>query len=112
MRGAELKFLSGVFRKSRWGEESDEDLRLGETIRDYWTRFAKSGNPNGLRGPYWLAFDARNELCLEIGRAIKSRAAPDRDVAPELHVRGQRFCVFSSHLRSDPLKSAHDRDRC
>ena len=38
--GAELKFISSVFRKSSWGVPSDEDLTLAEVMTTYWTRFA------------------------------------------------------------------------
>jgi para-nitrobenzyl esterase len=40
VHGSELKFISGVFLKSRWGVPSEEALRLAETMSEYWTRFA------------------------------------------------------------------------
>jgi para-nitrobenzyl esterase len=44
---------------------------LAEAMADYWTNFAKSGNPNGATLPTWLPYDSRHERALELGDEIK-----------------------------------------
>jgi para-nitrobenzyl esterase len=48
--GEELNFLSNSF-PTDWMHDKDEES-LGQTVRIYWTQFAKTGNPNfsGLAG--------------------------------------------------------------
>jgi para-nitrobenzyl esterase len=79
VHSAEVKFISGVFRKSFWGPTSSEDLRLAETMGEYWTRFAATGDPNGPGLPKWPAYDAKTDLCLEIGRVMRAVPVPHRD---------------------------------
>ena len=79
VHGAELKFISGFFRQSFWGVPSEEALRLVETVSGYWTRFAATGDPNGPGLPKWPVYDAKSDLCLEIGRVVKTVAVPHRD---------------------------------
>jgi para-nitrobenzyl esterase len=79
IHGAELKFLSGVFRKSFWGEMDDEDRKLTETVSGYWTRFAATGDPNGTSTPHWPAYETKTDLCLEIGHVVEPRPVPHTD---------------------------------
>ena len=79
VHGAELKFLSGVFRKSFWGEMDDEDRKLTETIGGYWTRFAATGDPNSPDSPQWPGYDTKTDLCLEIGKEVRPRPVPHTD---------------------------------
>jgi para-nitrobenzyl esterase len=72
--GLELKFLSGEF-PSDW-EHSQDDEKLGEIMRTYWTQFAKTGDPNGARVPEWPAFDAQANRCWDLGRTVGSRPVP------------------------------------
>jgi len=74
--GIELRFLAGFFRKSRWGEPTEADWELANTMRTYWTQFARTGNPNGSGLPEWPVYDAANNLCLEFGRNIRARPIP------------------------------------
>jgi para-nitrobenzyl esterase len=92
VHGSELKFLSGVFRKSLWGEMDDEDRKLTETVSAYWTRFAATGDPNGPGTPHWFAYDTKTDLCLEIGHVVESRPVPHTDKYEVIHRSlGQRL---------------------
>jgi para-nitrobenzyl esterase len=76
--GEELLFLSDAFPED-W-EHRAEDGPFGETMRTYWTQFAKTGNPNASTAPTWSAYDARLDQRFELGRAIGARPVP-----PQLH---------------------------
>ena len=92
VHSAELKFLSGVFRKSFWGEMDDEDRKLTETVSGYWTRFAATGDPNGPGAPHWPAYDRKTDLCLEIGHVVESRPVPHTEKYEVIHRSlGQRL---------------------
>jgi para-nitrobenzyl esterase len=77
--GLELRFIAGVFRKSRWGEPDAQDMKLAEIMSAYWAQFAKTGDPhqNGL--PAWPRYDPDAERCLEIGLEVKPRTIPHLD---------------------------------
>jgi para-nitrobenzyl esterase len=40
-------------------------------MADYWTDFAKSGNPNGANLPTWLPYEVQHERALELGDEIR-----------------------------------------
>ncbi len=89
VHGAELKFISGVFRKSFWGAPSDEDMKVAEIVTEYWTRFAATGDPNGPGLPKWPTYDTKSDLCLEIGRVVRAIPVPHAD----------RYKVFEGALQ-------------
>jgi para-nitrobenzyl esterase len=72
----ELMFLGNTYWKS-WTSNS-ADNHLAEIISDYWTQFAKTGNPNQANHPDWPAYAAENDRCLELGQQVKARATPNR----------------------------------
>jgi para-nitrobenzyl esterase len=80
--GEELKFLSDSF-PTAW-EHSRDDEKLGEAIRAYWTKFAKTGNPNAPGLPEWPTYDAGLAQCLELGRTVRVR-----QVEPQLRTLEQ-----------------------
>jgi len=89
--GLELRFIAGVFRKSRWGGEPDaEDMKLVEIMSSYWTQFARMGDPNQKGLPAWPAYDPKYDVCLEIGREVKVRPIPHLD----------RFVLFERSLQA------------
>jgi para-nitrobenzyl esterase len=68
--GQELSFLGNAF-PGNWGSSSG-DRAFGATLRQYWTNFAKAGNPNGAGLPQWPAYDSRTNQIQELGQQIQS----------------------------------------
>jgi para-nitrobenzyl esterase len=56
--GQDVAFVFGLNPEGQ--HENDSDLALSETMVDYWTNFAKYGNPNGEGVPEWPAFSNEN----------------------------------------------------
>ncbi len=72
----ELMFLADNYWKS-WVPDADDE-HLAGIISDYWTQFAKTGNPNQANLQKWPRYVTEGELCLELGRAVKMRQTPNR----------------------------------
>jgi para-nitrobenzyl esterase len=68
--GEELSLLANSF-PADW-QHTVDDESLGETMRRYWTQFAKTGDPNTPRSSNWPVFDDQNRY-LELGRTIRVR---------------------------------------
>jgi para-nitrobenzyl esterase len=91
--GEELSLLANSF-PADW-EHTPNDESLGETMRLYWTEFAKTSIPHASRSPNWPVFDDRADQYLELGRTI--RVQP---VTPRIHGLAQ---IMRKVLRfSDP----------
>jgi para-nitrobenzyl esterase len=56
------------------------DQRLARVIPDYWTRFARTGNPNGSGLPHWSPFLPQHPKLMRLGTQI--RTEPIADVGP------------------------------
>lgn len=52
---AELWYVFGTLKRC-WRPFSKEDYQLSELMMDYWTNFAKTGNPNSEKLPNWEPF--------------------------------------------------------
>ena len=51
------------------------DLQLSVTLREAWTRFAASGDPNGPGLPHWPNYDQASDPYLEFGTKIRAGQA-------------------------------------
>ncbi|OPB36075.1 esterase [Trichoderma guizhouense] len=57
------------------------DMEMSETIRSYWTNFAKAGDPNDPNGnlPYWPSYTGYGNCFLELGNLAHAINTPDID---------------------------------
>ncbi|OFW55703.1 MAG: hypothetical protein A2W01_10275 [Candidatus Solincola sediminis] len=65
------------------------DRRLSGHMVDYFTNFARSGDPNGAGLPPWANFTAAREPVLELGDEIAERLLPHKracDLAQKIHL--------------------------
>ena len=51
----------------------DVDQKLADQIADYWTNFARTGNPNGDGLPEWPEYDVGDEQYLELDDSIEAK---------------------------------------
>jgi len=72
----EIPYVFGAFRQPAWNWLPFEaiDVSLGESIRSYWSDFAKTGNPNGSNLPGWPYFDATSQTTMEFTQPGNSAA--------------------------------------
>ena len=61
--GQEIRFVFGTLGV-RSGPSSDRDREISNTMRTYWTNFAKYGDPNGSGLPAWRPQSAQDDLLL------------------------------------------------
>ena len=60
----EIEFVFQTLR-SKKVDWAPEDFKLSELMADYWTNFAKTGNPNSAGLPEWPKFDPSSRAYLE-----------------------------------------------
>jgi len=60
---SELAFVFGNLSELRLAT-TPEDAREARLVGDYWTRFARTGDPNGAGRPTWPAYHRRDDLRL------------------------------------------------
>ncbi|MBM4037291.1 MAG: carboxylesterase family protein [Planctomycetes bacterium] len=58
---------------------AEPDRALSATMRKGWTRFARTGDPNGEGLPRWPAYAREADQCLEFGDEVKVRAGLYRE---------------------------------
>ena len=64
---AELPFVHGTSTPILPLNEADK--QLSNKMMDYWTQFAKTGNPNGKGHPEWEIFDPAQARWMQLGTA-------------------------------------------
>ncbi|WP_225849933.1 carboxylesterase/lipase family protein [Streptomyces sp. HPF1205] len=71
---------------------------LSDTMARYWTQFARAGDPNGPRDPYWPPFTERSQ-------AVQSLSP--RAVHPEHHFAAEHQCGFWIEMFERHLIDGH-----
>jgi len=74
--GAELPYVFGDLdgRAANW---TSGDRELASMIQQYWTNFAKTGDPNGIGLPRWPMFDEKQSLVMDLGQQSRAAALMD-----------------------------------
>ena len=55
------------------------DRKLSEAASSYWANFAKTGNPNGKGLPNWPAFEATQQVTMELGEKVGARPVAEKE---------------------------------
>lgn len=95
--GAEMPYVFGALdpRAANW---TPADQKLASEIQQYWTNFAKIGDPNGAGLPPWPMFDRDQPVVMELG--VPTRLSPLTDDA-RLHRINSVYAVarfVNAHL--------------
>ena len=75
---AELEYVFGTLDVRQGANWKPEDRTLSQQMMDYWTNFAKTGDPNGAGLPRWPRYDADGAI-LHLDKSIT--AGPDANRA-------------------------------
>lgn len=70
----DIEYVFGTLATRPGAVWRPQDRELSNAIMDYWTRFARSGNPNGAGLPEWPRFDTTHQV---LQLAIPITVAPD-----------------------------------
>lgn len=69
--GMEIMYVFGNLDKVAMEGLGEDDYALSEAMMEYWTTFARSGDPNGAEAPVqWPAYTADTAAHLELGEVI------------------------------------------
>jgi para-nitrobenzyl esterase len=78
--GSELAMLFGHV-------EDADALEVGQTMRAYWTSFARTGDPNGPGRPEWPAYGSDTDEWLVFGEEPEVKASVIKDKLDLLEAR-------------------------
>lgn len=73
----EIEYVFGTLDTRPGAVWRPEDRKLSERMMDYWTNFAKTGNPNGPGLPEWARYDKTGEI-IHLNSTITSGPDPYR----------------------------------
>lgn len=87
--GLEVAYVFGTFAdRLAFGAP---DHALSDTMRKCWTRFARTGDPNGPGLPEWPAYRADRDELMEFGDAVRVRSGLHREACDLFDaIQGQR----------------------
>lgn len=63
---AELWYVHGTLGRC-WRKMGETDHRISNEMMDYWTNFAKTGNPNGGKAPAWTQYTVASPEIMVFG---------------------------------------------
>jgi len=74
---AEIPYVFGVLKslKAPW---EPVDFKISDAMMDYWSNFAKTGNPNGSGLPHWPRYTPHDRQVMLIGPQIHAEPATDQ----------------------------------
>lgn len=58
---------------------TETDMKISEAMADYWTNFAKTGDPNGNGLPVWPAFSDANPIVMHFSQTPHPGPVPDSE---------------------------------
>jgi para-nitrobenzyl esterase len=67
----DIEYIFGTLDTRPGAEWRPEDRRLSEEMMDYWTNFAKTGDPNGASLPHWPRYD-EEQLLIHLDSTIST----------------------------------------
>jgi para-nitrobenzyl esterase len=69
---AEIPYVFGTLKNRSW-PFTDTDFALSDTMSNYWTNFAVTGDPNGAGLPTWTPYDTAAEPYMNLGDTVRLR---------------------------------------
>jgi len=97
---SELRFIFGFLTKEELSDQSA--LKLQDAMQQYWTNFARNGDPNGPGLPVWSKYNATTKQSMEF--------ANDGPV-PRTERRAAICALFTERLNRDPKPLLFDSER-
>jgi para-nitrobenzyl esterase len=85
---AELGYVFGTLAPPRGGSIRPEETKMSDLIMNYWTNFAKTGDPNGAGLPSWPAFSKSEEPAMFLDANPSARPLPNK---PQLEAFDQYY---------------------
>lgn len=76
--GGELPFVFGNFAPP-FTEPTPAERALSDTIRGYFTRFARTGDPNGGGAVDWPRYRDQEDRMLELGSTVAAKPHPEAE---------------------------------